>query len=910
MCGAIALVLYESGIAHELIRLIRSQASTKSPASKAYQCLLSNAKLSPIVDILSGASAGGINTVFLASCITSDTDFSKFREPWIETASVAKLRYGNPESSVSLLNPEPLLAQIRPILKAKATLASTLGLPLPDISVQICRTDLQGITQKTTDALGRQMLVETKANVISFTNEHFQGVGVDQLKTIADAAAATSAVPFIFPSVLGLGQNNLSDRWYSDGGLLDNQPVDLAIKAIQDKPAFGQTYRCILFSEPDPITKPLEESEKQPTAVQLLSSLPFLGVKGNMWPALCDITEYNSRLRLFKIVQAEVENECQLDKQKFASHWEALAVKAQWELYTQPLCALQIQVTSVNTARAHDLLFNGEPALITRWNKILLSMEAIDESSAMFRTNAFKALRAMLACLYNIGWYDFERAALRRKLNNLNEELKDNRQNHTQDPSADVIAAEKAALYTRIEQINTCLTEPNDPDSLQQTGNDSRFKKCTETMLCALSEPDINIDDVIDDILKIWVNGVQAIATTYMPVLYPPTQITSSTLRLYHRSKHGANAAKATALFENEWLAIVKLSIAFKPSWEDILHYVLGSLSDLDGKAPIDLIRISPPDCKNFDLIDVPNPPANLATSTKLAGELLGHGGGLLSEQWRRNDYIWGRLDACETLIRTVQKYSDGLVTLEEAEVLIHAAQTEILKDEANVYATSPNIPKNPPFPSPDKFGHPVDSDPDTIEANKLLIGFGTQTLGDLPEPQLASDIGYAAAQAVQVLRGSSDKAPAQLEVIERAARVVSYIAQALTWLFPTAQAKSRNVVLFIIAGLLVCTFFFALGLSWQTDPTGYIKIVSFLRTIGEVFFCALFFIGLGCCLGVRYGIAVCLSASALTAAALLLHQAGKVNTLVGTICVLLSAAGLILSAIGAASSKRTSSGQ
>ncbi|HEV2765519.1 MAG TPA: patatin-like protein, partial [Pyrinomonadaceae bacterium] len=62
----------------------------------------------------------------------------------------------------------------------------------------------------------------------------------------------------------------------------------------------------------------------------------------------------------------------------------------------------------------------------------------------------------------------------------------------------------------------------------------------------------------------------------------------------------------------------------------------------------VDVIRISPYDSKN--LIDE----GSDGGRRKLAGTSLGHFGAFLEPSWRKNDIMWGRLDAAERIIRTL----------------------------------------------------------------------------------------------------------------------------------------------------------------------------------------------------------------------------------------------------------------
>lgn len=70
--------------------------------------------------------------------------------------------------------------------------------------------------------------------------------------------------------------------------------------------------------------------------------------------------------------------------------------------------------------------------------------------------------------------------------------------------------------------------------------------------------------------------------------------------------------------------------------------------ADVGEADEVEVIRISPIDARRLRNV---TEPGSLA---KVAGATLGHFGGFLSDVWRKNDILWGRLDAAEILIRTL----------------------------------------------------------------------------------------------------------------------------------------------------------------------------------------------------------------------------------------------------------------
>jgi len=110
----------------------------------------------------------------------------------------------------------------------------------------------------------------------------------------------------------------------------------------------------------------------------------------------------------------------------------------------------------------------------------------------------------------------------------------------------------------------------------------------------------------------------------------------------------------------------------------DLVLYPILFQSDVIGEgATVDVIRLSPEDatCLMVDRAE-----ARLASPRpKLAGLTLGHFGGFVEAEWRRNDMMWGRLDAVERLITTI--LPDGKD--EQARLaLIDQAQRMVIREE------------------------------------------------------------------------------------------------------------------------------------------------------------------------------------------------------------------------------------
>jgi hypothetical protein len=114
MYGGSSLAIYMNGVAQELLKLVRATAPDLHDSSKLHvqnasgselvyrrlgQMLSQNepADLNEdsthpvrtrfVIDVLSGTSAGGINSVFLAKALANDVTLEGLRGVWLDTAA-------------------------------------------------------------------------------------------------------------------------------------------------------------------------------------------------------------------------------------------------------------------------------------------------------------------------------------------------------------------------------------------------------------------------------------------------------------------------------------------------------------------------------------------------------------------------------------------------------------------------------------------------------------------------------------------------------------------------------------------------------------------------------------------------------------------------------------------------------
>jgi patatin-related protein len=262
--------------------------------------------LSVSIDVISGTSAGGINGVVLGKVLACGGSQEKLKKLWIDEgdlktllrapaiggvrvrAALAGLKLlgrqligSSEEKSLSPLKGERMSRLLVGAIGDIDTSADgTLVPPSGSLDLFVTATDLHGFEMLVpTGTGGASQHDRQHAQVLRFTadatnNEQFGGRATGAL---AFAARATSAFPGAFAPVnvnsfgvesgeeLDVGflqkrfvypyeENDAKavDAWFVDGGVLDNAPFDLVVRAIADKRAESQVVRRIVYIQPDP----------------------------------------------------------------------------------------------------------------------------------------------------------------------------------------------------------------------------------------------------------------------------------------------------------------------------------------------------------------------------------------------------------------------------------------------------------------------------------------------------------------------------------------------------------------------------------------------------------------------------------------------------------------------------------
>jgi patatin-related protein len=340
MYGGVSLCIYINGVAQELLELVRATApdATESAAltpteelsasarmyrrlgqyldSDTFDAALlrrdSNASIRTrfVVDVLSGTSAGGLNSIFLAKAIANNESMDGLKKLWMQEGDI-KLLLNDKSSGLpglrarrdpqSLLNSQRMYEKLLTALhemdfpgepkekkpETDADEPSTLLTPLvKELDLYVTATDLRGLPVHI--KLDNGVADEFRhRNVFRFRYGSLStDFGYKNNPLLAFAARCTSAIPPAFepmrlediepvlrtwPRYQGLinpqridwskfypdynDSDETGDFWqrdFGDGGFLDNKPFSYATSALMRRQAEHPVTRKLLYIEPNP----------------------------------------------------------------------------------------------------------------------------------------------------------------------------------------------------------------------------------------------------------------------------------------------------------------------------------------------------------------------------------------------------------------------------------------------------------------------------------------------------------------------------------------------------------------------------------------------------------------------------------------------------------------------------------
>ena len=271
-----------------------------------------------ILDVLTGSSAGGINAVFLAKALVNGAkNMDGLQELWLEQGDFTKLLNDRQSVADNSLNvpqePESLLNSQRmylELLKALDKLdnqsdAGEACVKLPALlDLYVTYTDFEGLPTNLVLA-DKTVLERVHKRVFNF--RHAPGnndFGSENNPFLAFAARCTSSFPLAFEPMRLKDIDDIIDtalpehedgnsecsrwmqyfsdltdengksvdwknRWFVDGGCLDNKPFGYAIDKLTQRTGEGIVERKLLYIEPNPESfRNLKNRGRKPNALE------------------------------------------------------------------------------------------------------------------------------------------------------------------------------------------------------------------------------------------------------------------------------------------------------------------------------------------------------------------------------------------------------------------------------------------------------------------------------------------------------------------------------------------------------------------------------------------------------------------------------------------------------------------
>ena len=322
MTGGVSLAVWMGGVAHEINRMLQGSHA-------AYEGLLDLTLSRARVDIVSGASAGGLNGALLATAIAHDVGLEDLRGVWLDQGDLGRLLrdplQAKPPSV--LLGDDFFLLKVEEALQAlgrKGTPTSATERPVEVIATVSL---LKGFERGSADDFGSVISDREHRGELAFSrggrglrtadrdevHDDFDSPG--KLTRLARAARASASFPVAFePRFLRIDDKDDRDpdnmhghasfpdsAWAVDGGVLVNKPLAPALRAILRRSARDQVRRVLLYVVPDAGAvarrQPDDHAKRPPANEVLVNSLTTLPRNESVVDDLSDLAAHNERAR-------------------------------------------------------------------------------------------------------------------------------------------------------------------------------------------------------------------------------------------------------------------------------------------------------------------------------------------------------------------------------------------------------------------------------------------------------------------------------------------------------------------------------------------------------------------------------------------------------------------------------------
>ncbi|TCO35728.1 patatin-related protein [Kribbella steppae] len=289
--GGVSLAVWMGGVTHELDLIRRASGPNGSPPSQPYDevladrwrelCHSGDERRRVVVDVIAGTSAGGLNGSLLATAISNGSTLDPdgehgpwLRQKWVGLGSleVGKLVPSAAAKPSSVLDGGYFLKELDTLIKGVAEAGESSAGEAVTLFVTASGLGVQQF--EATDAAGQCFVVPDHRYLFRFTSEQtatYDGLNrkfsvlpkneLTNTKLLALAARASASFPAAFAPVQETPR--LADSpprlqpttaapgaWLVDGGVLDNAPFGPVLDVVARRPVAGRASRYVLYVVP------------------------------------------------------------------------------------------------------------------------------------------------------------------------------------------------------------------------------------------------------------------------------------------------------------------------------------------------------------------------------------------------------------------------------------------------------------------------------------------------------------------------------------------------------------------------------------------------------------------------------------------------------------------------------------
>jgi patatin-related protein len=672
--GGVSLAIWIAGLIDELLRLVNAGANEPG-AQPEYVDLCRELDVVPKIDVAAGTSAGGLNAVFLATALVNGcADLTPLRHLWIEQGAFSELlRDPNEPELPSLLRGDSwFLHRLREGLEKVAASGTGVRPVDPPLDIRLTATWLEG--RRTTIPDGPASLHSVDHRVqFHFGNADFDLVADPNASArLARACRSTSSFPGAFePSTVTGGDlydarhvPDLADSLENapahlvDGGVLANLPAMQAVDSIIRQPSRERVERVLALIVPDPGGPPAGPAALPPLTDTVSQSAVGIPRNQSLTEFVDSVITHNLEVRSRRAARAALLG--QFAGMAPADAWKTFATLS--ETLFPPYRAMRHRM-SVD-AMARRLAARLPDAVLTQLERdatdaalvdilpwVPSQLDVDDDQTGVWGGSPLRRLTALMVTWTN--------------------------------------AAAKAAVASGYEEVGR--------DLLTRKAALSEIRAATDRLA-----PKAAIDQFFIE---------ESAALDHAP------EQTADALRAAAARWRGAGDSVSSGL--RDLLAelaghLVVLVDACRPFADEMTDpdagpTIRGLVSLVDGAGPSNVRRL----LLGLEVVEVafcgtePRPDQTIrlaqfsstqpvtidpagrdAPEEKLAGVQLGHFAAFFKRSWRANDWMWGRLDAAERVVRLLDEVSGGrLATTGRLDHHLRRTQAAVLREMLPVVA-------------------------------------------------------------------------------------------------------------------------------------------------------------------------------------------------------------------------------